>query len=83
MHSHRDAFRSITVAERTLGRAISSSEAVVGKYLQPYAAAPDLRPARRPRNAVAVPPRTSREGRGGYHLTWWKPIVPKVVMSIA
>ncbi|MFE4529031.1 hypothetical protein ACFRMO_32770 [Streptomyces anulatus] len=40
MHSHRDAFRSITVAERTMGRVVSSSEAVVGKSLQPYAAAP-------------------------------------------
>lgn len=26
--------------------------------------------------------RTGREERGGYHLTWWKCIVPKVVMSI-
>lgn len=67
MHSHRDALRSITVAERTLDRAISGSNAVVGKYLQPYAAAPNLRPALRSRNAWQ--PRTSREGRGGYHLT--------------
>ncbi|MEU2576401.1 hypothetical protein ACIP3B_11035 [Streptomyces anulatus] len=37
MHTHRDAFRSITVAERTLDRAISSSNAVAGKYLQPAA----------------------------------------------
>lgn len=46
----------------------SGSNAVVGKSLQPYAAAPDLSGLR------VVPgtpwqPRTSREGRGGYHLT--------------
>ncbi|MFH9201819.1 hypothetical protein ACH4KT_30860 [Streptomyces anulatus] len=60
MHTHRDAFRSITVAERTLDRAISSSNAVVGKYLQPYAAAPDLR-----RAVPGTPGRPERAEKAG------------------
>ncbi|MFD0037805.1 hypothetical protein ACFVIZ_09160 [Streptomyces anulatus] len=54
-------FRVITVAERTLDRAISGSNAVVGKYLQPYVA---LRISGL-RVAPGTPGRPERAEKGG------------------